>query len=96
MLEQRRKPLNEQVEARSEQLAESVALLQEDAQITGEVLRIERKPENKILVHSAFYRESPNDQQIQRLAVEKSRFMVGRMDGTILPTTHGIKFIRSR
>ncbi len=66
MLEQRQKLLNEQFEARSEQLAESIALLQKDAQIVssfaGEVLRIELKPENKIVVHSVFYRESPDRQ----------------------------------
>jgi len=58
--------LNEQVEARSEQLAQSIALLQKDAQIlssfAGEVLRIERKPENKMVVHSVFYLESPTHQ----------------------------------
>lgn len=61
MLERKRKQLNEQVEARSKRLAESIALLQKDAQIvssfSGEVLRIERKPENKIVVYSVFYRE---------------------------------------
>ena len=66
MLEQRQKQLNEQVEARSEQLAEGVALLQKDAQIvssfSGEVLRIKRKPENKTVVYSVFYRESPDHQ----------------------------------
>jgi hypothetical protein len=66
MLEQRRKHLNEQVEARSEQLAESIAVLQKDAEIVssfaGEILRIERKPGNKIVVHSVFYRESPDHQ----------------------------------
>ena len=66
MLEQSQKQLNEQVESRSEQLAESIALLQKDGQIVssfaGEVLRIELKPENKIVVHSVFYRESPDHQ----------------------------------
>ena len=66
MLERKQKQLNEQVEARSEQLAEGVALLQKDAQIvssfSGEVLRIERKPENKTVVYSVFYRESPDHQ----------------------------------
>ena len=66
MLEQRQKQLNEQVEARSEQLAESIALLQKDAQIvssfSGEVLRIESKPENKTVVYSVFYRESADKQ----------------------------------
>ena len=66
MLEQRRKQVNEQVKARIEQLAESIALLQKDAQIVssfaGEVLRIKRKPENKNVVHSVFYRESPDHQ----------------------------------
>jgi hypothetical protein len=64
MLEQRRKQLNEQVEARSEQLAESIALLRKGAEIlssfSGEVSRIELKPENKIVVHSVFYREWPD------------------------------------
>ena len=80
--------MNEQVEARSEQLAQSIALLQKDAQIlssfAGEVLRIERKPENKIVVHSVFYRESPTHQQLQGFVAGHSRFMVGRMDGSIL------------
>jgi septal ring factor EnvC (AmiA/AmiB activator) len=66
MLEQRRKQSIEQVEARSEQLTESIALLQKDAQIassfSGEILRIERKPENKTVVYSVFYRESPDHQ----------------------------------
>ena len=61
MLGQRQKQLNEQVEARSEQLAKSLVLLQKDARIvssfSGKVLRIELKPENKIVVHSVFYRE---------------------------------------
>ncbi len=29
---------------------------------SGEVLRFERKPENKTVVHSVFYRESPDHQ----------------------------------
>lgn len=61
MLERKRKQLSKQVEARSEQLAESVASLQKDGQIVssfaGEILRIERKPENKSVVYSVFYRE---------------------------------------
>ena len=66
MLAQKQKQLNEQVEARSEQLAQSIALLKKEAQIissfSGEVFRIERKPENKTVVHSVFYRESPDHQ----------------------------------
>ncbi len=29
---------------------------------SGEILRLELKPENKIVVHSVFYRESPDHQ----------------------------------
>ena len=66
MLEQRQKQQNKQVEARSEQLAESLALLRKGAEIvasfSGEVLRIERKPENKTVVYSVFYRERAEKQ----------------------------------
>ena len=61
MLERRQKQLNEQVEARSEQLNESIGFSRKGAEVLssfgGEIVRIERKPENKTVVHSVFYRE---------------------------------------
>ena len=61
MLEQRRKQLNEQVEARSEELNESIGFSRKGAEVLssfgGEIVRIERKPENKTVVYSVFYRE---------------------------------------